>query len=116
MRIGIAEQLTSAFGGSVGRHWRTDVIVLSKGHALPGSINGRRRAKEELPDVVRAATFQEVERTLDVHFTVGERSFDRGTHPSHSGEMDDQIDRLLLEEPLQQRMVPDVALPAYHAS
>ena len=30
--------------------------------------------------------------------------------------MDDQIDRLLLEEALQQRMVTDVALAAYHAS
>jgi hypothetical protein len=30
--------------------------------------------------------------------------------------MDDQIDRLFLEETLQQRMVPDVTLAAYHAS
>src|SRR5262249_26495673 len=47
MRVSITEQLTGAFGGSVGRHRRTDVIVLSKGHALPRSIDGRRRAKEE---------------------------------------------------------------------
>src|SRR5947209_11555126 len=66
--------------------------------------------------MVRAATFQEVERPLDVHLTIGEGSFDRGPHTSHGCEMDHQIDRLLLEETMQQRLVPDVALVAYHAS
>src|SRR5207244_6252654 len=66
--------------------------------------------------MVRAATFQEVERTLDAHLTVGEGSFNRGPHTSHGCEMDHQIDRLFLEETMQQLMVPDVALVAYHAS
>src|SRR5215467_5100711 len=65
--------------------------------------------------MVQAATFQEAERTLDVYLTVGERSFDRGTHPGHGRQMDHQIDGLLLEKALQQRIITDIALSAYYA-
>src|SRR5215470_11894294 len=65
--------------------------------------------------MVHAATFQEVERTLDVHLTISERSFDRGTHPGHGREVDHQIDGLLLEKALQQRIITDIALSAYYA-
>jgi hypothetical protein len=69
-----------------------------------------------MADAVRAAAFQEVESTMDVHLTVGEGALDRGTHTGHGGEMDNQIDKLFLEEALQQRKILDVAWSAAQAS
>jgi hypothetical protein len=115
VHVGITEQFAGTFGGSIGRHGQTDVIVLGKGDALPRAIHGGRRAKEQLSDVVRTAAFQQVERPLDVDFTIQQGSFDRRTHTRHGGKMDHQIDRLFLEEALEQCLVTNVPLSAYHA-
>jgi hypothetical protein len=66
--------------------------------------------------VVLPTTFEKVERALDVDFTIGKRSFDGGTDTSQRCEMNHQINRLLLEEALQQLVLTHIALPAYDAS
>ena len=94
-----------------------DKAVLTIRRACPSAVQDLGRlAEEHLPDVVRTAAFQKVERPLDVHLTIDQGSCDRRTHARHGCEMDHQIDRLFLEEALEQRIVADVALSTAHTS
>ena len=66
--------------------------------------------------MVLPTTFEEVERALDVDLTIGKRSFDGGADTSQGCQMNHQLNRLLLEQALEQLVLTDIALPAYYAS
>ena len=63
--------------------------------------------------MVLLAAFEEVECPLNVDLTVGERSYDGWSDPSERCQMHHQVDRLLLEQALQQLVITNIALPAH---
>jgi hypothetical protein len=98
MGIGIADEFSSLFGGSIWRHGVIDIIAFRKRTSRSLAINGRRRPKYEVPDVKFTATLQQVKRALNVDFTVQEWLFDRGPDPGTCCKVDNDIKRLCLEE------------------
>jgi hypothetical protein len=97
MMIGIAEEFTRPFGGSVRGDGLDVEILLRERDSLIFSINRGGRREGNVFDPRFFATFQEGKGSPDVYILIEQRLFNGGPYPGTGSQVDDEVNFFLSE-------------------
>src|SRR2546423_13974304 len=110
MRVCVAQHLARRFGRRVRADGFEYGIVFREWNFLVLAVDRRRRAEDELTDVVLAREFEKVERAVDVRLCVEHRLCERRAHAGARGEVNDEVEARLGENPFERGAVAYVRL------
>jgi hypothetical protein len=110
MRIRVTKKFTCGFSRRVRRDWLPNRIVFTEGHLGVDAVNGRRRTKDKLADAVLAREFEEINRAVDIGFSVELGLAERRAHTRARGQVHDTVEASLFEELVECGAIANVCL------
>jgi len=101
MMIGIAEEFTGPFGRPVRRDGLNVEVLFGERDSLIFSIDRGGGGKDEILNSVFSTGFQKNNRPANVYILVKKRIGNRGSHPSPGSEVNNEVNLVLLEDPIK---------------
>lgn len=107
--VGGGHQLVGLLGGGVERHRRVDAVLLGERHLLVAAVDRAGAGVDEVPDRVVAAGLEDVEEADEVALEVGAWVLDGVADARLGGEVHNDVEAVLGEQPLDEGGVAQVA-------